>query len=86
MVDERLVNIENYENLANAIIVMAARDYVAVYGAKNSQAQYSAETLEKFFRGDRFRLFTHGQIDPEYLIQRLRQKARKKHKKGDVDR
>jgi len=78
MVDERLVNIENYENLANAIIVMAARDYISVYGSNKSQAQFSAETLEKFFRGEQFRLFTHGQIDPEYLINRLRQKARKK--------
>ena len=78
MVDERLINIENYKNLANAIIKCAAEDYVACYGVESSQAKYSATTLERFFRGEEFLLFTGGNVDPEYIIERLRYKARKK--------
>lgn len=80
MTDERLINIDSYQLLANAIIKCAANDYVAMYGAKNDAAKRSAEKIEYFFYGDEFALFTGGNIDPDYIIKNLRLKAKRRKK------
>ena len=60
-------NIENYRNLANAIIEKAAKDYRA---ALASGDKGRIEHVEKFFRSPTLKLFTD--VDGRYLIQLLR--------------
>lgn len=72
-------NFEVYENLANAIIKQAARDYVkALKKVKknpyNKSAMQDAMELEKFFHSGWYGVLT--QVDPDYLIRKLREKVR----------
>ena len=65
----------NYENLANAIILQAAKDYrkalrTLSLNPHNRSAQYECRSLEQFFRSDWFGVLT--QLDPELLIRKLK--------------
>ncbi len=65
----------NCENLANAIILQAAKDYrkalrTLSLNPHNRSAQYECRSLEQFFRSGWFGVLT--QLDPELLIRRLK--------------
>lgn len=62
-------NGEPYQNLANAIVTQAAKDYVD-YLREGYKRAYEARSIERFFRSQRFMIFTN--IDPEWLISTLR--------------
>ena len=55
---------ENYEKLANAIIMQAVRDY------RNSCSYQTRCSIERFFRSDWFMVLTN--LDGEMLIKRLK--------------
>ena len=65
---------ECYKLLAMAIIQRAAEDYL-LYG-ESTYYQGQRARIENFFRSERFRHWTNGAIDPEYLIEGLRKKRR----------
>lgn len=56
------MDIEVYQNLANAIIIQACEDY-----KNNILNNYS---FEAFCRSDWFRVLT--KVDPEYLIEKMK--------------
>ena len=65
---------DNYENLANAIILQAVKDYRKVLRTlslypHNRSAQYERRSIEHFFRSDYFSVLTN--LNPETLIVRL---------------
>ena len=65
----------NYENLANAIILQAAKDYrkalrTLSLNPHNRSAQYECRSIESFFHSGWFGLLTH--LDPELLISKLK--------------
>jgi hypothetical protein len=67
-----------YENLANAIILQAVKDYrkalrILSRYPYNRPAQYERGSIERFFRSRWFGVLTH--LDPELLIHRLREEA-----------
>ena len=67
-----------YEELANAIVVQAAKDYWEAShklknGRKNSEAQYTKAECLRFFRSHWFAALTS--IDPEFLIRNLDREA-----------
>ena len=67
-------DITNYENLANAIILQAVRDYrVALkcltVNPRNKTALADKEKIERFFRSDWFSVLTS--VDGEMLIRSL---------------
>ncbi len=67
--------IENYENLANAIVLQAVRDYrTALRSLKlnpsNKSAKIEKENIERFFRSDWYQVLTS--VDGESLIRALR--------------
>lgn len=73
-------DITNYENLANAIIEQAAKDYLRVVKAVERQkdaraALKKALGIEAFFHPKWYG--TLMQKDPDYLIERLRKEAMK---------
>jgi len=53
-----------YENLANAIIEQAVKDY------RNAEISQSKSAIIRFFRSDYFRALTD--LDPEMLIEKLK--------------
>ena len=53
-----------YENLANAIVLQAVKDY------RLTDDEAELAEIERFFRSDWFGVLTD--VDPEYLIRRLR--------------
>lgn len=64
----------NYENLANAIVVQAVKDYrkdlrTLSLNPNNRSAQYECRSIEQFFRSGWFGMLTS--IDPEMLIRKL---------------
>ena len=68
-----------YENLANAIITTAAKDYMAALKIlKKSPANVNAKSTvsERFFRSSWYTALTS--VDSEFLIRRLREEALKK--------
>ena len=65
---------ECYENLANAIVVQAVKDYRA---AKRTGNSGKIASIRRFFRSDWFRALT--EVDGEYLIRKLDKEA----KRGD---
>ena len=70
--------IDNYYNLANAIILQAAKDYrkslrTLSRHTNNRSAHCERRRLEKFFRSDWFGVLTS--IDPELLITKLKAKV-----------
>ena len=67
-------DITNYENLANAIILQAVKDYrVALkclkVNPKNKSALADKDEVERFFRSDWFSALTS--VDGEMLIRSL---------------
>jgi hypothetical protein len=68
-----------YENLANAIVLYAARDYRSALkkirkNPRNKEAMHAAMKCERFFRSDWFCVLTS--VSGEYLIERLRKEVR----------
>ena len=59
---------EAYENLANAIILLAVKDYRQAMRSRNQAMQAN---LEKFFCSTWFGVLT--KIDPVFLITRLKE-------------
>ena len=62
---------ENYEKLANAIIIQAVRDY------RNSCSCQMRCSIERFFRSEWFMVLTA--LDGEMLIKRLREERLVRH-------
>ena len=65
----------NYENLANAIVVQAVKDYrkdlrTLSLNPYNRSAQYECRSIEQFFRSGWFGVLTR--LDPEVLITKLK--------------
>ena len=58
-----------YENLANAIVLQAVKDY------RLTDNEAELAEIERFFRSDWFGVLTD--VDPEYLIRRLRKEKDK---------
>ena len=58
-----------YENLANAIVLQAVKDY------RLTDDEAELAEIEHFFRSDWFGVLTD--VDPEYLIRRLRKEKDK---------
>lgn len=70
-----------YENLANAIIATAAKDYMAALkilkkSPTNVCAKDTADECERFFRSSWYSALTS--VDGEFLIRRLRGETLKK--------
>ena len=59
---------KNYEELANAIIVQAVKDYRASWKKKNGAAE--RRQIEHFFNSVMFANITD--VDPGYLIRKLK--------------
>ncbi len=71
-------NFDPYEQLANAIVLQAVKDYrVALKRLKkhpnNKDAAIERDSIERFFRSGYFGILTD--IDPEYLIDRLNEEV-----------
>lgn len=67
---------ENWENLANAIIISAVKDYAKAYKRllrhpDNKSAQEEVRKLERFFFGEWYAKLTD--LDPHYLLDRLKE-------------
>jgi hypothetical protein len=58
-----------YENQANAIVLQAVKDY------RLTDDEAELAEIERFFRSDWFGVLTD--VDPEYLIRRLRKEKDK---------
>lgn len=74
-------NVEAYEKLANAVIVIACKDYRKVIkklsrNPGNRDALVAKKSIERFFRSGWFGVLTS--IDPEMLIDRLQKEVRDK--------
>lgn len=70
--------IDTYESLANAIILLAVKDYRSALNLLkkhpyNTVATHEKQKLECFFRSDMFSVLTG--IDPEMLIHKLRKEV-----------
>lgn len=70
-----------YENLANAIITTAAKDYMAALKIlkkipTNIAAKDTVNECERFFRSEWYSALTY--VDSEFLIRRLREEVLKK--------
>ena len=70
-----MIYIEPYQELANAIVVQAARDYLLIlrllkHHPVDSEAWRKAREYESFFYSDWYSTMTN--VDPEYLISRLK--------------
>jgi hypothetical protein len=62
---------ENYEKLAQAIIIQAVRDY------RNSYSYQTRCSIERFFRSEWFMVLTT--LDGEMLIKRLQEERLVRH-------
>ena len=67
-----------YQNLANAIVAQAAKDYLSALkrlkkNPENRMAMDDAMQLEKFFHSGWYGVLTG--VDPDYLIRKLREKV-----------
>lgn len=67
-----------YEQLANAIIVQASKDYMTNLRKKkrnpgSASAEHDIKECERFFRSDWYQILTS--VDGEYLMGRLRKEA-----------
>ena len=68
-------HIEAYQELANAIVAQAARDYLFIlrllkHHPANSEAWRKAREYERFFHSDWYSTLTN--VDPDYLVSRLK--------------
>jgi hypothetical protein len=71
-------DITNYENLANAIILQAVRDYRTALkclkaNPRNKTALADKDEVERFFRSDWFSVLTS--VDGEMLIRSLQEEV-----------
>jgi hypothetical protein len=71
-------NTDPYEQLTNAIVLQAVRDYREVNkklcrGRKNADAQAVKDECIRFFRSGWFQALTS--VDAEYLIRKLNQEV-----------
>ena len=69
---------ENWEDLANAIVLSAVTDYVSAYRRiirrpTNKSAKLEIQKLEEFFFGDWYAMLTD--LDPHYLLDKLQEAA-----------
>lgn len=69
---------DNYQDLANAIIILATKDYRRALKrlmkfANSDSAKYEIMQLEAFFRSDYYKLLTS--LDGEMLIEKLKQEV-----------
>ncbi len=67
-----------WQELANAIVEQAARDYVAVLkkllrSPKNDKLRREKKSLERFFQSGWYGMLTH--VDSDYLLKHLRKKV-----------
>jgi len=74
-------NVEAYEKLANAVIVIACKDYRKVIkklsrNPGNRDALVEKKSIERFFRSGWFGVLTS--VDPEMLMSRLQKEVRDK--------
>lgn len=84
--DPRMATLENYKRLAAEVIIKAADDYVEAYrmalkkknGFEHKSAEGAYKKIEKFFRSEKFILYSGGNLDPEVVLEALRKKARKR--------
>jgi hypothetical protein len=60
--------LDPYENLANAIILQAVKDY------RLTDDEQELQEVERFFRSGWFGVLS--KVDPEYLIRQLRKEKR----------
>ena len=58
--------IENYENLANAIILKAVDDYQKALKGETDKDKQTVKDIEKFFRSDYFMVLTKA--DPNIIL------------------
>lgn len=70
-----------YEQLANAIVLQAVKDYRSALkrikmNPANKAAMSDAMECERFFRSDWYSVLTS--VDGEYLINRLREEVKSK--------
>lgn len=61
--------LENIEDLANAVVQMACKEYKNAYKANNKGA---LKNLNEFFYGEIFELYTLGRINPDYILREIR--------------
>ncbi|HEY9059202.1 MAG TPA: hypothetical protein VIO64_01680 [Pseudobacteroides sp.] len=72
---------DNYQNLANAIVLSAVNDYrkglqtLTLY-PKDRTAKYQIKQIEQFFRSEFYKLLTG--IDGEMLIGKLNEEMKNK--------
>jgi len=69
---------ENWEDLANAIIISAVKDYANAYRRvlrhpDNESVQQEVKELEQFFFGEWYAKLTD--IDPHYLLDRIKKEV-----------
>ena len=71
---------EAYENLANAIVMLAAMDYKAALEsqARGVNSKCAIEKLEKFFFSPWYEFLTD--VDPTYIIRRIREEVKDRRK------
>lgn len=67
-----------YENLANAIVLQAVKDYSSALKKllrypESKEANHDKASYELFFRSDWFGVLTS--VDPELLIEKLQKEA-----------
>lgn len=70
--------LKNYENLANAVVELAFKDYVNVLKKlkkrpNNSTLLHEKKDLEKFFLGERITIFTS--VDGKALMEYAKKEA-----------
>lgn len=70
---------DGYENLANAIILRAVKDYRKALrrlnrNFQNKDAKRTVSEVERFFRSDWYKTLTS--VDGELLIKKLREESR----------
>ena len=68
--------LDPYQELANAIVIMAAKDYrhalrIQRRNPDSPAARIKIDEIERFFRSDWYRLLTD--VDGEMLIKKLRE-------------
>ena len=75
MNDENKLFGDPYELLYGGICEQAVKDLRAAYlmGDRGKQRQ---KALERFFRSEWFMWLTHGNIDGEYVIEKVRKQCR----------
>ena len=74
----RKTKLNPYQELANAVIVLAAKDYrhalrIQRRNPWSKAAQSQIDSLERFFRSDWYEVLT--EVDGEMLIRRLREES-----------